>query len=140
MLDFARTAEAIGATTSTLEKSRLLAEYLSRLDPDDLRRAAVWMTGQPYGRAERRTLNLGWVAISRIVEELSGRGSEDLRRLYLEHADLGDWAFEALQGRTRPQATSLQEVACAFDEVRTARGASAKQARLAPGDKLCRPS
>jgi len=43
VLDFARTAEAIGATTSTREKSRLLAEYLSRLDPDDLRPAAVCM-------------------------------------------------------------------------------------------------
>ena len=85
MLDFARTAEAIGATTSTLEKTRLLAEYLRGLDPDDLRRAAVWMTGQPYGRAERKTLNLGWVAISRIVETLSGRDSEVLRRIYLKH-------------------------------------------------------
>ena len=119
MLDFARTAEAIGATTSTLEKSRLLAEYFSRLDADDLRRAAVWMTGQPYGRSERRTLNLGWVAISRIVEALSGRGAEDLRRLFLK------------QGRTRPQPTSLEEVAIAFDEIRSARSAAAKQKRLA---------
>jgi DNA ligase-1 len=131
LLDFARTAEAIGATTSTLEKSRLLAEYLSRLDPDDLRRAAVWMTGQPYGRAERSTLNLGWVAISRIVETLSGRDSEDLRGLYLKHADLGDWAFEALQGLTRPEPTSLEGVATAFDEIRSARGAAGKQHRLA---------
>jgi len=37
VLEFARTAEAIGATTSTLEKTRLLAEYLRGLDPDDLR-------------------------------------------------------------------------------------------------------
>jgi DNA ligase-1 len=131
VLDFARTAEAIGATSSTLEKSRLLAEYLSRLHPDDLRRAAVWMTGQPYGRAERTTLNLGWVAISRIVETLSGRDPEDLRRLYLKHADLGDWAFEALQGRTRPEPTSLAEVAAAFEEIRAARSPAGKQERLA---------
>jgi DNA ligase-1 len=129
--DFALTAEAIGATTSTLEKTRLLAEYLSRLGPDDLRRAAVWMTGQPYGRAERRTLNLGWATISRIVETLSGRDSEELRRLYLEHADLGDWAFEAVGGRTRPRPTSLEEVAIAFDEIRAARTAAGKQERLA---------
>jgi DNA ligase 1 len=131
VLDFARTAEAIGATTSTLEKARLLAEYLRRLDLDDLRRAAVWMTGQPYGRAERRTLNLGWVAISRIVETLSGRDPDDLRRIYLKHADLGDWAFEALQGHTRPQPTSLEEVATAFDEILRARSAAGKQERLA---------
>jgi DNA ligase 1 len=129
--DFALTADAIGATSSTLEKTRLLAEYLGRLGPDDLRRAAVWMTGQPYGRAERRTLNLGWAAISRIVEALSGRDSGDLRRIYLEHADLGDWAFEALGGRTRPRPTSLEDVAVAFDEIRAARTAAGKQQRLA---------
>jgi hypothetical protein len=55
VLDFARTAEAIGATPSTLEKARLLAEYLRPLEPDDVRRAAIYMSGQPYGRAERRT-------------------------------------------------------------------------------------
>ena len=73
MLDFARTAEAIAATSSTLEKSRLLAAYLRRLAPDDLRRAAIYMSGQPYGRAERRTLNLGWAAIGKVVDRLSDR-------------------------------------------------------------------
>ena len=33
MLEFARTADAIAATSSKLEKTRLLAGYLRRLDP-----------------------------------------------------------------------------------------------------------
>ena len=131
MLDFARTAEAIGATSSTLEKSRLLAEYLARLPPDDLRRAAVYMSGQAYGRAERRTLNLGWATIGKVVSSLSGRSSDELSRLYLKHSDLGDWAFEALEARTHPRPTSLGEVAAALEEIRTARTAAAKQELLA---------
>jgi DNA ligase 1 len=130
MLEFAATADAIGSTSSTLEKARLLAEYLGRLGPEDLRRAAVWMTGQPYGRAERRTLNLGWATISRAIEALSGREPEDLRGLYLRHGDLGDWAFHALQGRSRPRPTSLAEVAEAFEDIRAAPGAEARQERL----------
>jgi DNA ligase-1 len=131
VLDFARTAEAIGATSSTLEKSRLLAEYLARLPPDDLRRAAVYMSGQAYGRAERRTLNLGWATIGKVVSSLSGRSSDELSRLYLKHSDLGDWAFEALEARTHPRPTSLGEVAAALEEIRTARTAAAKQELLA---------
>jgi DNA ligase-1 len=130
VLDFARTAEAISATSSTLEKSRLLAEYLRRLGPDDLRRAAIYMSGQPYGRAERRTPNLGWAAIGKVVDRLSDRRPEELRELYLKHSDLGDWAFDALAGRTHPQPTSLAEVAAAIEEIRTARTAVAKQQRL----------
>jgi DNA ligase-1 len=129
-LDFARTGEAIAGTASTLEKTRLLADYLRELPVGDLRRAAVYMGGQPYGRAERRTLNLGWATIGRVVEELSGRPAEDLSALFLKHSDLGDWAREALEGRTRPRPTSLAEVAAAFEEIRLARTVAAKRALL----------
>jgi len=115
VLDFARTAEAVGATSSTLEKSGLLADYLRRLTPDDLRRAAIYMSGQPYGRAERRTLNLGWAAIGRVVGRLSSRRPEELSGLFLKHSDLGDWAFDALAGATHPRPTSVAEVAAALE-------------------------
>jgi DNA ligase-1 len=130
VLDFARTAEAVGATSSTLEKSGLLADYLRRLPPDDLRRAAIYMSGQPYGRAERRTLNLGWAAIGRVVGRLSSRRPEELSGLFLKHSDLGDWAFDALAGATHPRPTSLAEVAAALEEIRAARTAVAKQQLL----------
>src|SRR5256884_7996441 len=132
VLDFAGTGEAIAATSSTLEKARLLADYLRQLPPDDLRRAAIYMSGQPYGRAERRTLNLGWAAISRVVERLSGRDPEALRDLFLRHSDLGDWAFAALEGRTEPRPTTLADVAAALEEVTAARTGAAKQEPLAP--------
>jgi DNA ligase-1 len=130
VLDFARTAEAVGATSSTLEKSGLLADYLRQLPPDDLRRAAIYMSGQPYGRAERRTLNLGWAAIGRVVGRLSSRRPDELSGLFLKHSDLGDWAFDALAGATHPRPTSLAEVAAALEEIRAARTAVAKQQLL----------
>jgi DNA ligase-1 len=130
VLDFARTAEAIGATSSTLEKSRLLAEYLRRLSPDDLRRAAIYMSGQPYGRAERRTLNLGWAAIGKVVGRLSRRQPEELNGLFLKHSDLGDWTLDALREATHPAPTSIAEVAASLEEIRTARTAAAKQQLL----------
>jgi DNA ligase-1 len=131
LLEFARTAEAIAATSSTLEKARLLAAYLRDLPPDDLRRAAVFMTGRPYGLGERRKLNLGWRAISKVVERLSGRDSEELGAIFLKHSDLGDWAAEALEGRTHPHPTSLADVAAGLEAIRTAAAAAAKQERLA---------
>ena len=92
MLDFARTASAIGATTSTLEKARLLAEYLATLEDADLRRAANWFSGLAYGRSERKTLNLGWSAIGKAIDALSVYQPEQLSALFLKHSDLGDWA------------------------------------------------
>src|SRR5207248_1711479 len=86
------------------------------LPPEDLRRAAIYMSGQPYGRAERRTLNLGWATIGRVVEALSGRPADELSAPFLKHSDLGDWAIEALEGRTHPEPSSLAEGAAAAEE------------------------
>ncbi len=130
MLEFARTAQSIGATASTLEKSRLLAAYLRGLEPDDLRRAAIWMTGQPYGRAERKRLNLGWRAISGVVTALSDKSDEELTSLFRRHSDVGDWGHDALIGRTQPEPATIAEVAAAFETIRTARGAAAKAEAL----------
>jgi len=130
VLDFARTAEAIGATTSTLEKARVLAEYLATLDEGDLRRAANWFSGLAYGRSERKTLNLGWSAIGKAVGELSRLAPDQLNDLYLKHSDLGDWAGDALGGATGGRPLGLVDVSAAFEEIRTAKGVGPKQERL----------
>ena len=130
MHEFARTATAIAATGSTLEKTRLLGAYLRGLEPEALRRAAIYMTGQPYGRAERKRLSLGWVAIGRAVDRLSGLPREELARIYRRHADVGDSAAEALQGRTHPRPTSIVEAHAELEQIRTAPTGAEKEDRL----------
>jgi len=127
VLQFAQTAEQIGATGSTLEKGRVLAEYLSTLQSDDLSRAVLWMSGQPYGRSQRYRLNLGWKAIAQAVSELSDLSSAELSALYLKHSDLGDWGQEALAGRSGGEQVSLGEIAAGFDAIRLAKSAAQKQ-------------
>jgi len=127
VLQFARTAEQIGATGSTLEKGRVLAEYLSTLESDDLSRAVLWMSGQPYGRSQRYRLNLGWKAIAQAVSELSDLSSDELSRVYLKHSDLGDWGQEALAGRSGGEQVSLGQVAAGFDAIRLAKSSAQKQ-------------
>jgi len=134
MLDFARAGAAVGGTSATLEKTRALAAYLRSLNDDDLRRAAVFMTGRPFGPSRRSTLGLGWSALSKVVGAISGRDEDDLQRIFRKHSDLGDWAGEALEGRTQNEDVSLAEVEEALEAIRTARGA----AKTAPLDRLLR--
>jgi DNA ligase 1 len=124
VLDFAQAAAAVGGTAATLEKTRLLAAYLRSLDDDDLRRAALYMSGRPFGPSRGLSLGLGWSALSRVVSELSGRDAVDLGQLFRRHSDLGDWAKEALEGRTHPEPVPLAEVEAALDAIRKARGAA----------------
>jgi DNA ligase 1 len=134
MLDFARAAAAVGSTTATLEKTRILAAYLRSLDDDDLRRAAVFMSGRAFSPSQRRTLGLGWSAVSKVVSSISDRDEDELGKIFRKHSDLGDWAGEALEMRTQPEPVSLREIEETLDAIRTARGA----AKAKPLEKLLR--
>ena len=134
MLDFARAGAAVGGTSATLEKTRILAAYFRTLEDDDLRRAAIFMTGRPFGPSKRRTLGLGWTALSKVVGAISGRDDDELQDLFRKHSDLGDWAGEALAGRTQNEDVPLEEVERTLEAIRTARGA----AKAAPLEKLLR--
>src|SRR6266853_4187396 len=134
MLDFARAAAAVGATSATSEKARILAGYLRTLEEDDLRRAAVFMSGRAFSPSQRRTLGLGWQTMSKVVESISGRDPDELSAIFRKHSDIGDWAGEALEGRTKPEAVSLAEFEAALEAIRTARGAK----KAAPLEALAR--
>src|SRR6202521_2887068 len=134
MLDFARAGAAVGSTSATLEKARILAAYFRTLDDDDLRRAAVFMSGRAFSPSKRRTLGLGWATLSKVVSSISGRDEDELGSLFRKHSDLGDWAGEALEARTQPEQVSLREIEAALEEIRTARG----KAKEAPLERLLR--
>ncbi len=134
MLDFARTGAAVGGTSATLEKTRLLAAYFRSLDDDDLRRAAVFMSGRPFGPSKRRTLGLGWSSVSKAIGAISRRNDEELQGIFRKHSDLGDWAGEALAGSTADEDVSLADVEKTLEAIRVARGA----AKAAPLEELLR--
>jgi ATP-dependent DNA ligase I len=134
VLNFALAGASIGATSATSEKTRILAAYLRTLNDDDLRRAAIFMTGRPFGPSRRSTLGLGWSTLSKVVGAISGREDDDLQRIFRKHSDFGDWAGEALEGRTKNEDAPLEEVEQTLEAIRTARGAS----KAAPLEKLLR--
>jgi len=122
MLEFSRAAAAVGATPATLEKTRILGAYLRTLDDDDLRRAAVYMSGRTFPPSQRRTLGLGWSTLSKVITAISGRDEDELGTLFRRHSDPGDWAGEALDERTKPELVTLQDVEQTLEAVRSARG------------------
>ena len=134
MLEFARAGASIGATSATLEKTRILGAYFRTLNDDDLRRAAVYMSGRAFAPSKRRTLGLGWSTVSKVVSSLSERGEDELGTIFRKHSDLGDWAGEALDGSTRPEPVTLADVETSLEAIRTARG----NAKAKPLESLLR--
>jgi DNA ligase-1 len=134
VLEFARAGAAVGATSATSQKARILGAYFRALGDDDLRRAAVYMSGRALGQGKRGTLGLGWAVLSKVVELVSGRDPDELQAIFRKHSDLGDWAGEALEGRTKAEPVTLAEVEETLEAIRTARGA----AKAAPLESLLR--
>jgi len=134
VLEFARAGSAVAATSATLEKTRTLGAYFRTLDDDDLRRAAVYMSGRAFPPSQRRTLGLGWSTLSKVVSSVSRRDEDELGRIFRKHSDLGDWAGEALDGSTLPAPVTLGEIEATLEAIRTARG----NAKAAPLEAMVR--
>src|SRR5260370_24160293 len=92
------------------------------------------MAGRPFGPSRRTTLGRGWSALSKVVGTIPSRDDDDLQRIFRKHSDLGDWAGDALEGRTQNEDASLEDVETTLEAIRTARGAS----KAAPLEKLLR--
>src|SRR5688572_13477999 len=127
MQSLAQTAAAISKTSSRLKKIAALADYLRSLPDEDLRAAAVFFTGRPFPLTDARTLNVGWAALLRSIQLITGASDELVHNTYLETGDLGETAGRLLPDVVEPQ-LSPARVRIIFDELAQLQGAAAKQA------------
>lgn len=127
--DFTAVANAIAATTKKLEKERLLADYMVRLDDSSLERAVVFFSGSPFPRREERVTGVGWATITDAAVEASDRSHAELWSLWPKYADLGDTVAELFPDDPRRTIT-LSELGEAFDRLAATQGLSEKKGVL----------
>jgi ATP-dependent DNA ligase I len=96
MRELAAACERIAATTKKLEKVAIVAGYLQALKPEEASVAAVFLSGRPFPVWEETTLQVGGALLWRIVQELSGKGEQELTASYRRLGDLGAVAREVL--------------------------------------------
>jgi DNA ligase-1 len=126
MLRFAETADAIAGTTSKLKKIGFLADYFRSLNDEDLRAAAVFLTGRPFALTDARTLNVGWSALMNAVQQISGATDDQIHDIYLARGDLGEMAERLLAGHESEGRLSPSQVQSQFAELVKISGASGK--------------
>lgn len=143
MIEFARTCQAIAATSSKTAKIETLAKYLRERNDADLEAAARFFTGNPFAARDQRNLNLGGRAIVAVASRVWGITSSELSSGYRETGDLGS----ALGPLVRPSG-DLQLFAAdpltpavlkaRFDEIAGASGKNAGKRREAILDGILR--
>ena len=86
---FSRLADlcsALEATTKRTEKTRLIAEFLLEISPDEVAPAVLLVVGQVFPEFDPRTLEVGWGTMKRVLEKAKQttlfRGSLSIRRVH----------------------------------------------------------
>jgi DNA ligase-1 len=135
MLEFAKTCDAIAATSKKLEKTALVAQYLQSLlraesgtmPLEQAATAAIFLSGRPFPANDETTLQVGGALLWRVISELSGKTEHELTEIYRKHGDAGSVAAVVLPAMPA-SGLSLAEVQRAFFEIAAARGPAAKAA------------
>ena len=129
---FARTADAMAATTRKLEKAALLGEYFAALSDEDLARAARYFAGQRFALKDARTTNVGGNMLAEALSAATGFSLENLSPRYVRLGDGGDVAFEVVAELTRVNAPSLtlEQTESLLARLSETRGAKGKQELL----------
>src|SRR6184192_3975333 len=91
---FARTAEAVAATTKKLEKAALVGEYFVHLSDKDLARAARYFAGHQFAQSDARTTNVGGSILGEALVAATKVAPDSLGPRYARWGDGGDVAFE----------------------------------------------
>ncbi|HEX3606087.1 MAG TPA: ATP-dependent DNA ligase [Candidatus Dormibacteraeota bacterium] len=142
MRRFAECADAIAATSSKLEKVRILGEYLASLDVDRLAVATRFMAGRIFPAWDGRVLMVGWAAMRTVVLELTGAGDTEMAASYRRHADSGDVMRDLMEaaGHAAP-GLDILEVAAGFDRIAATTGSSrARTVQLTELLRACTPA
>ena len=127
MQEFAKTCEAIAATTKKLQKTAIVAEYLKSRPVDEAAVAAVFLSGRPFPVWEETTLQVGGRSLWAIVAELAGKEEAELTSSYRRLGDLGAVAGDVLPERPG-QGLGVLDLEHTFRQIAAARGTAAKTA------------
>lgn len=133
LIDFARAAEMVAATTKKLEKAALLGAYLRELDDADLSRAARYFAGHQFAMNDARTTNVGTSALREALSEATALGVENLRPRYVRLGDSGEVAYEAIlevKGDQLIPGITLAETESLIERLSEMKGTKNKKALL----------
>ncbi len=96
---FVETCEKIKITSSKIKKVDHISAYLSHLDEQSLYIAVLFLTGKVFERGSNLNLNVGYKTIIQSLLEISNLNYDDIKRINMEHGDVGAIAEYAVSNK-----------------------------------------
>jgi len=102
--------EKLEATTKRNLMTSMVADFLRRLDEEEVEPAVSMLLGRPFPKWDPRTLDVSWATLIRIIRRLTGADWRGFSAAFRETGDVGATAkiiFEA--SKTQRQATLFEK-------------------------------
>ena len=128
-LQFAETADQVGATSKRLEKAAILGAYFAALPDDDLRHAARYFAGYTFPLRDQRTTNVGGAALLVAIIAVSGAPETTVRERLVALGDAGDVAREVFDASPQAALTpvlTLSQIAAFLETLSATAGTKRK--------------
>lgn len=134
--DLALLGERLEQTTSRLQMTEMIADFLRQLSVGEVPPGLQLLIGQIFPQWDGRVLNLSWRAVSKIAHQLTETSQADRQWVYSQAVDGGYAVLLLLQGfrksPPRPPPLMILDVYRTFEEIAEAsgRGSRAKKEEL----------
>ena len=130
LADLAQLLSRVEQTSKRLELASLLADFLKRLEPEEVPAAVRLITGQVFAEWDERALNVSWQTVSEVVNGLVAATPADQEAIYAQAVD-GGQAIQLLLERARrlppdPPRLTLQEVYQTFEQIAAVSGSGSR--------------
>ncbi len=131
---FVDTCELIRLTPSKNKKVDLISQYISRLQEHSLSTAVLFLSGKTFPRGSPYNLNIGFRTILQSLLEISSINDADVRRIHLEHGDMGAIAeyavskkqvvtiLDQLEGKGGREQLTLSDMSTQFKKIASLKG------------------
>jgi len=114
----AELCERLEATKKRLLMIDAVADFLKRLDQEEVEPAVAMILGRPFPRRSQQTLDVSWATLSGIIEHMAGVERKEFWQAFSKSGDIGSATKAVLENsKTRRQAV-LFERALTIVEVR----------------------
>jgi DNA ligase-1 len=114
----AELCERLEATKKRLLMIDAVADFLKRLDQEEVEPAVAMILGRPFPRRSQQTLDVSWAKLSGIIERMAGVERKEFWQAFSKSGDIGSATKAVLENsKTRRQAV-LFERALTIVEVR----------------------
>lgn len=124
---FSALGEALAATPSRLQRTRLVADYLRRLAPDEVAIAARLLLGRAFPETQGRRLSLGGGAVWLAVE---AAGSTPAADGFAGAADFGELVRRVMPATPSAPPLTLTDVYTGLTAIAAVAGGGARRRRI----------